>query len=309
MRGIAGERLLVYGYPRPLLGYQISPTLLGWWAVLQLMLSVVFFYFGWFAVKQQSASDDISHLRRHLEDLLKVWDGVFSRPVPHDNANLTFMALAFAARQGEHARNVMRLQRTADTVLITRSMFEGLCQLLWAAQAPNERPWRWRAFAYVEDWRTLQRKLKAGESVSSDERDKVENGVKPYEDLFLNAKGRIAKAQGKPLPANPYVPHWHGTTIKDIFSEVEGEIIHVELYRRFSDWHHWDIAGFAPLLRFDPAHGFSMKGSDERLTATALASAFQCLWQTLKALDEIVVLGIGSELEWLRNSYVTIRRP
>ena len=70
--------------------------------------------------------------------------------------------------------------------------------------------------------------------------------MKRHGDLFLNAKARDVTAQGKPLPGNPYVPYWHGAAIKDIFTEVEGEIVNVELYRRCSDWHHWDIAGFAP---------------------------------------------------------------
>ena len=55
--------------------------------------------------------------------------------------------------------------------------------------------------------------------------------------------------------------------------------------------------------------GFHMKGSEAALTATALASAFQCLWQTMKALDEIVSLGIAAALQRLYDSYVTIRKP
>lgn len=307
---VANFYLWLSGISVPFFGYRVSPTLLGWRAALQFVLFIAFGYFGWFAVKTPSASDDMAHLRQHLEGLLRVWDRVFSKPIAHDDSHLAFMALAFAARQGEHARNVLRLQRAVDTVLITRSMFEGLCQLLWAAHAPDDRPWRWRAFAYVQDWRTLQRKINAHEPVPPDELVKVEDGVKHHGDLFLNAKAREATAHGKPLPANPYVPHWHGTTIKHIFAEVEGEIVHVELYRRFSNWHHWDIAGFAPVLRFDPEHGgFGMKGSDDALTATALASAFQCLWQTMNVLDEIVALGIGNELERLKDSYVAIGRP
>ena len=97
--------------------------------------------------------------------------------------------------------------------------------------------------------------------------------------------------------------------MKDIFTAVKAEIVHSELYRRFSDWHHWDIAGFAPLVQFDLERGgFRMKGSNERLTATALASAFQCLWQTLKALDEIVALGIAADLQRLYDDHVTIHR-
>lgn len=257
---------------------------------------------------EQRAANDIPRLRQHLEALLAVWDGVFSRPIRHDDTDLAFMALAFAARQGEHARSVVRLGNAVDAVLVTRSMFEGLCQLLWAAQVPDDRPLRWRAFAYVRDWRTLQRKIKAGEAVPSEERTKIESALKAYEHLFLTARARDAEACGKLLPADPYVREWHGLTAKDIFAAVRGEVIHAELYRRFSDWHHWDIAGFAPLLRLDEGGHVVQKGHDPALTATALASAFQCVWQTLKALDEIVSLGIGAELQLLHDEYVTVLR-
>lgn len=85
--------------------------------------------------------------------------------------------------------------------------------------------------------------------------------------------------------------------------------MHSELYRPFSEWHHWDIVGFAPLLQFDEQGlGFRMKGHNPALTATALASAFQCLRQTLKALDETVAVGIRADLERLYDNYVAIRR-
>jgi hypothetical protein len=252
-------------------------------------------------------SEEISRLRQHVDELLTLWDRVFSHPIRHDDTNLAFMALAFAARQGEHTRAVLRLQPSADAVLITRSMFEGLCQLLWAAQAPDDRPLRWRAFAYVQDWRTLQRKIKSGETVPPEERTRIENALQPYEHLFLTKDALMATSNGKALPANPYAHHWHGTSVKNIFTAVKGELVHAELYRQFSDWHHWDIAGFAPLLRLDEGGNVHQKSQNPDLTATALASAFQCLWQTLKALDEIVSLGIGAELQQCYDSYVTAR--
>ena len=74
------------------------------------------------------------------------------------------------------------------------------------------------------------------------------------------------------------------------------------LYRPFSEWHHRDIAEFARLLQFDEQGlGFRMKGHNPALTATALASAFQCLWQTLKTLDETVAIGIRADLARLRQ--------
>jgi hypothetical protein len=109
------------------------------------------------------------------------------------------------------------------------------------------------------------------------------------------------------IASNPYVPHWYGTSIRNIFFAVKGEAIHRELYRRFSDWHHWEIAGFVPLLQIDRATGgFQMSGSDHTLTRAALASAFQCLWQTLEALNEVLHLELHTELRCLYDQYVAI---
>jgi hypothetical protein len=44
---IANFYLWLTGIPVPFLGYTISPNLLGARAVLQFLLFIVFFYFGW----------------------------------------------------------------------------------------------------------------------------------------------------------------------------------------------------------------------------------------------------------------------
>lgn len=124
---LANFYLWLTGISMPFFAYTISQNLVGAGAVLQFLLFIVFFYFGWLSMtSERNASDDIPRLRQHLEELVAVWDTVFSRPIRHDDTNLAFMALAFAARQGEHTRSVLRLGNSVDAVLITRSMFEGL---------------------------------------------------------------------------------------------------------------------------------------------------------------------------------------
>src|SRR2546427_11769576 len=54
-----------------------------------------------------------------------------------------FMALSYAYKQNEHARAVLALRESVDAKLIVRSMLEGLAQLVWAANAPEERALLW----------------------------------------------------------------------------------------------------------------------------------------------------------------------
>jgi hypothetical protein len=308
---VANGYLWLSGMSVPFVGYQISPTLLGWRAVLQFALFMVLGYFGWFHMTLQPIHDDISRLRRHLEQLLAVSDSIFSRRIPFDDANhLAFMAILFAGRQAEHVRSVLTLDKSIDAVLITRSMFEGLAQLLWAAQAPDERPLRFRTFAFVCDWRTMRKQVAAGSVVSPDQRTYIEEGIRLHGHQFISAKARKAEAKGAPMPDDPYMLNWYGEKEKEIFDAVSGELAYRELYGPFSEWHHWRIGGFGFVLKFDAStHTFLAAGENPSLTATALASAWQCLWQTLKALDEIASVGIGTDLQRLYDNYVTIRRP
>lgn len=255
----------------------------------------------------RSPSDDVPRLRRELHKLLALSESIFSRRIQFDADNhLAFMALLFAGRQAEHARSVLALDKSIDAVLITRSMFEGLSQLLWAAQEPTDRPLRFRTFAFVRDWRTMRKQIVDGIAVSPERQRYIEDGLRAHGTLFLTDKARKAEAQGLPLPDDPYMWNWYGEKEKEIFSAVEGDLAYAELYGPFSEWHHWRIGGFGFLLKFDePDNTFRMTGQNPSLTVTALASAWQCLWQTLVALDEIVSVGIRGDLDRLRKDYLS----
>lgn len=84
-------------------------------------------------------------------------------------------------------RSVLQLDQSLDSILIARSMLEGLSQLLWAAQAPEERPLRWRTFSFVLDWRLMRKRMAAGEAVTEDQRATIENGLKEHGRYFLTS--------------------------------------------------------------------------------------------------------------------------
>ena len=252
---------------------------------------------------------DIERLRGYVSDLLVVAERALSQPVTFDASNhLAFMALSFAGKQVIHARSILILQGSIDATLIARSMFEGLSQLLWAAQSPNDRPEMWRAFAFVRDWRNMAKQIAKGAIVPEDKRKHVEAGVNAFGHKFLTDKARKAKKAGRKLPDDPYAYGWYDESEKKVFQAVGGDVAYDELYGPFSEWHHWRIGGFGSLVAHDDTSGkfsFNLSGQVPAMTETALASAFQCLLQTLIALDNIVSLGIANELSDIRQRYIS----
>src|ERR1022692_650147 len=111
-----------------------------------------------------------------LKPLRAIWRACrktdYLSPLTRDSPwnQLAFMTLTFAGKQLEHAHSVLILDESVDAILIVRSMLEGLCQLLWSAQEPGDRPKRWRVFAFVRDWRTMQKTIEVGGTVSPEER-------------------------------------------------------------------------------------------------------------------------------------------
>jgi len=259
---------------------------------------------------EQRALRGIPQLKRHLEDLAALSAKAFS-PLPgFDPENhLAFMALTFAVKQNEHARSVLELDQSVDAILITRSMFEGLSQLLWAGQAPQERPLRWRSFPFVLDWRRMRKQLAAAEAVPEERQRAIAEGLKEHGKYFLTPKALEAQAKGLPLPDDPYTRNWYGEKEKEIFSAVGADRIYDEIYGLFSEWHHWRPGAFGYLLQFDQERTtFVISTRNPSFTAMALAGAFQCLWQTMSFLENTLLGRIRSDLDRLNESYVAIEK-
>ena len=125
------------------------------------------------------------------------------------------MVLVFFSKQSEHLESLLALTEShpsRDTALVARSMLEGLAQLLWAHQQPEERAKRWKAYAFVADWRLLRQKDEAGERTDPHTRNFIQEGLQRYGDLFLTKKAKRAKQAGQPLPFDPYHDAWTGKT-------------------------------------------------------------------------------------------------
>ncbi|MFM8552896.1 MAG: hypothetical protein ACKOCD_11420 [Nitrospiraceae bacterium] len=250
---------------------------------------------------EKKAQRDMPKLQKWLEALVSLGKrAIKTRPNLSTDDHFGFMALCFASKQLVHGMSVLRLQEGADSALVARSMLEGLCQLLWAAQEPQQRGLLWRAYSFVVDWRQIQTELAEGKKVPAKLRRKIAQGLKQFGGLF--------KPRPRPrcLPtgiSDPYRDGWSGLSYNRIFNAVKGQLLYTKNYGPFSAWHHWSPEGFAGFL---VGTGFrvSFRPTSLGQEAAAISSAFLCLYQTLEVFDWHCNLGISKELAKLKDGYI-----
>ena len=164
------------------------------------------------------------------------------------SSHFRFMVASFAVKQIEHSRSLLKLESSTDTVLIARSMLEGLAQLLWATKHPRRHPLMWRAFALVLDWHPLQEQRSQGLAIDPEIERHTRRGLKRYGKWFLTKEARWALAAGKPLPKDSYIKNWYGERETDIFRDVGGTPLLEGAYAPFSERHHWRSGAFVRIL-------------------------------------------------------------
>jgi hypothetical protein len=233
-----------------------------------------------------------------LEELAALAESIYSKPTRYATGDdLAFMGLTFAGKQMLHARSVLRLDLHPDTVLIVRSMLEGLAQLLWAARI-HQRATLWMAYAHVLDWRRIQERLAAGKRVGK--RVQLANAA------VMQSHGPLFAQQRK--GGDGYRFNWHGTTQRAIFEEVKGDLLYQHVYGPFSEWHHWSPGGFGPMLR-RTSQGTAFSAKSYVNTVAALSGAFLCLWQTLDVMETHLGLGHGAAIKAAYRRYMQEARP
>ena len=146
----------------------------------------------------------IQDLKDWTTRLFEVADRTLAAVELKEDDHLGFMATLFLRKQVEHLRSIHTLLPRKDVVLVARSMVEGLCQLIWAHEKP-ERAWRWRAFAYVHDWRLQNLRARQGTRPDPARRDKIEDALRELGESFLTKKAKRARDSGCDLPEDPYL--------------------------------------------------------------------------------------------------------
>lgn len=257
---------------------------------------------------KNKAENDLPTLRQMANGLLALVDEMQKEIKLTDEDHLGFMAANFLSKQSDHLHSIILLEPSRDVILIARSMIEGLCQLLWAANKPSSRPHKWRAFSSIEDWRNMQMFIDHGLSVDPQKRDKVAANLEQFGDIFLNKKSKRAKKEGKFLPEDPYCKDWCcGKTIKVLCEEVSGSDLYEWFYRKWSGWHHWNPRGISESLTWqnDRLIYKTLSSTD---AASALAVGFQCVIQSAEVTNGHFEMGFEKKLEHLTSTILRLNK-
>ena len=206
-----------------------------------------------------------------------------------DNDHLGFMSLCFLSKQTDHVDAILKLYPHHDIQLISRTMIEGLTQLLWCFKYPK-KALQWRAFAWVSDWRLSKSIIANGQNVPDEDIKAIEKSMKVYGDIFKKKKNLS--------DSDPYHSNWKcGKSLKDVSSEVEGDSLYKMLYSPFSDWQHWGVTSMGAMIK-RKENSISYGGNNPKTQLCApLAVAFQCLYQVLKLVDEHHNVDISEQLD------------
>lgn len=247
------------------------------------------------------ASAGVSVLYERLEELRALTYEMSSNPPPYKmDDHFAFMSLLFLSRQNEHANAILALVKYGlhrDGLLVVRSMIEGLAQLLWATQDAQTLALRWRAFVFVGDLRTMKAKIEMGEKADPGEQLKIEEGLRRYGHLFRTKRRRNGAG-------DDYCMNWTGQSYSKVLEDraQDGRFLRL-LYSPLSAWHHWSPDGIGQGIRRDgEAITFLAPSSEDAWTA--LATGFQCLFQTAQVTDIHLKLGFEKRLADLRELYL-----
>ena len=136
---------------------------------------------------------------------------------------------------------------------------------------------------------------------------RIREDIRCYGKWFLTKEARQALAAGKTLPKDPYAKNWYSEREADIFRDVGGATLLEGAYGSFSEWHHWRIRAFGRLLSFDESIStLTIATSDPSQVAMAVATGFQCLWQTMRLFNARCRLGMGQDLRRLRKQQIAL---
>ncbi|CAN5822466.1 hypothetical protein BH24DEI2_BH24DEI2_20630 [soil metagenome] len=150
-----------------------------------------------------------------------------------------------------HLQSILALietQNYRDADLIARVMIEGIAYLRWAAEKPEIRAYRWRAFAWLVDLKNLQQQDCLGENVDLEYKQRVLEKIDKHEQILL--KPKYLDIDEKDIPSDPekrYIKDWfvnelgEKAKLKDIVESTSVSEALWSIYERTSDRVHWQI--------------------------------------------------------------------
>ena len=269
------------------------------------------------AIQERMAREGLPRFHQLADELNTVVNEVFGGRIPYDPLDgADVMALTFVEKQREHLRSVRLLldaKQHRDAYLIARTMIEGMGRLLWAFKETPERTDLWFRFGAVLDWRQIKSNEANGMVYTPEEKDKLRAYLDEHGPRYYTSKVRKAVADaeqaGTPyeLPDDPWDYKWTDTTVKQMFTEVEGDKLYESVYATSSEWVHW---GVRSALRAADETEWGTSGFTEvdwGQAVHALQLGCQSLLQSLEVLDRHFSLGITERLVELNQKMVGIQ--
>lgn len=224
--------------------------------------------------------------------------------------HFAFMVLTFLSKQRLHAESIVLLQPSRDVILISRSMMEGLCLLLWTEADPSVRALRWRSFAYISDLRQLEENDRKGVETPPDRRKQIIAAVEQFGEPFLTRKlsGRLARifrwvkglltTKGRNtagISSDRYVWKWYPGSLGKIFKAAKADVIYSGIYGIAAEYHHWSVRGLVGSIRRSEGRvRFERNSFSDSGAAMFFASG--ALLQTAEIADRHLNLGIAPKL-------------
>lgn len=187
-------------------------------------------------------------------------------PIREDD-DFGFMTIHFLYKQMQHAESILALVPRRDAGLIARTMIDGLYQILWTCQAPDERARRWRSFAAVHDWRLIQGRLGEGLPVKQSDIRATNARLNAF-----SVPHRLKKPKAN--SPDPYYKRWYGGVTLADMADVVGRDLYDGPYAELSDWEHWGVSGIGESITKE-GNRATVNSNSERVTGQALLAAFQ----------------------------------
>lgn len=218
-----------------------------------------------------------------------------------------FMAYSFCTKQIEHAKSLLALvsaKRFVDTLIIGRSLLEGMALLIWASSNKDERARKWRAFVFVSDYRLAMEQVAKGQNIEIEARNNMIAGLTEFGVPFLK--------KGKELIIDFVTDNFKSGWVlddedkriftEDYFREI-GADLNYGIYLDMSDWIHWNVRGLGLNLVRNGDY-LSYDFQSKRSAGYSLSSSIQAIIHSFEVLDAHFNLGMSGALRRIESQYL-----
>lgn len=228
--------------------------------------------------------------KKNLITLVEQTKVMLRQHVSFEKSDLTGrMITYFIYKQLDHAMSVIKLDPSMDTVLIARTMIEGVINLTWVLEQPETRVEDWFNYSSVYDFNLLKDKESGGSFISDNDRNNVLENYEKNASAFLTKKG------------NRHHDNFRkGNNLSNISKDNTDLEYFYQNYKYFSDWVHWGSQSLRHVID-EQENEISYYEQEHIYRAPALVIAFGSLLDIVAKTSEHFGLEQDEALEEISN--------